>query len=178
MFTRFLRQIYVKFMARGLVVPVVVVTATPRVTPTDIVIVFDMQGQIQSTQEVPHEKLFTATPDPVVQSTPTASPGEPFYASFFYPPYGGTNCDNNYDPPECRYLATGETWQGWVGRALACPFEFPLGTVFRINGDDWVCKDRGGMVNMIGGIPVLEFLAPEMPYGLKWFGIGYYEIVQ
>jgi hypothetical protein len=66
-------------------------------------------------------------------------------------------------------LANGEDYHVWYGRALACPPEYPIGTVFRVYlpvelARDWVCLDRGGAV--VGDI--LDFLLrypDQVPWG-------------
>lgn len=43
-------------------------------------------------------------------------------------------------------MANGQRWQDWVGKAIACPPEFPFETIVMIDGKEWICKDRGGAI--------------------------------
>lgn len=65
-------------------------------------------------------------------------------------------------------MASGERWQEWVGRAAACPPEWPFGTVVALDGREWVCLDRGRRVVFEAGIPWVDLLTPVplYPYGL------------
>jgi hypothetical protein len=46
-------------------------------------------------------------------------------------------------------MASGEPWQEWVDKAIACAPQYPFGTIFVIEGRAWVCKDRGGAIQQI-----------------------------
>lgn len=62
--------------------------------------------------------------------------------SNYYPPWGGVNCNEN-----CDDIATGELWRDFEPNTiLACPSEFPIGTLFDIEGEIWECRDRGGLI--------------------------------
>jgi len=81
--------------------------------------------------------------------------------SHYWPPLGGTNC-GNFKGGECTSkLANGERWQEWVGLAIACPKELEFGTKLRINGREWVCKDRGSKITKDGDTYWVDMLTPE-----------------
>lgn len=90
--------------------------------------------------------------------------------SYYWPPLGGINCDVTPDGmQECEQMATGYYVRDYVGRALACPPEFPDGTQFEILGTLWICLDRGGAItrNEDGSI-WLDLLYPYMPFDIPW----------
>lgn len=135
----------------------------------------------------------TATPAPVPTSIPfpTATPaivviGEGIYIpdkvggvfvppsagsdidiklSWYWPPFGGINCGGN-----CELMANGENWRGYVGRSVACPLEFPFGTIFQVEGAFFMCRDRGGDIKIIDGVAWLDFLYPGSPFPAYGFG--------
>lgn len=119
---------------------------------------------------LPPESSMQATDlDPIettIPSTgPTATPETlQAHLSNYWPPYGDINCDY-----ECAHLANGDRWQKWVGKGLACPLEYPLGTIFVVRGQEWTCIDRGEriVVNTDGTI-WLDLLLPFMPHGVAW----------
>lgn len=86
-------------------------------------------------------------------------------ASYYWPPLGGINCDS-----DCSTMANGESWKPYIGKSLACPVEFPFGTLFKVSGRVWVCKDRGGMILERDGAYWVDFLYPQMPYGGMFYG--------
>lgn len=94
------------------------------------------------------------------------------HLSNYWPPYGDINCDY-----ECAHLANGDRWQKWVGKGLACPLEYPLGTIFVVRGQEWVCIDRGEriVVNSDGTI-WLDLLLPFMPHDLAWGSVFTVEV--
>lgn len=93
-------------------------------------------------------------------------PGQEYTAiiSYYYPPYGGINCAGS-----CDLMANGAYWADWIGRAAACPPEWPFGTAVYIFGRAWLCMDRGGaIVTQDDGRVWLDLLSPVMPYGLPY----------
>jgi hypothetical protein len=94
------------------------------------------------------------------------------HLSNYWPPYGDINCDY-----ECAHLANGDRWQKWVGKGLACPLEYPLGTIFVVRGQEWVCIDRGEriVVNPDGTI-WLDLLMPFMPHDVAWGSVFTVEV--
>ncbi len=121
----------------------------------------------------------TALPLPTLQADATPVPSKTpspemalAHISFYWPPLGDINCDY-----ECEHIANGDVWQKWVGRGVACPTIYPLGTVFVIMGNEWECVDRGEaiVVNRDGSI-WLDLLLPTMPKGVAWGTIEPVEI--
>lgn len=112
-------------------------------------------------------------PTPIVQvvtSTPAGSGAAhtelirvKAHYSWYWPPLAKTEAD-----PEginchgdCIFMASGLKWAEWIGRAVACPPEWPLGMIVSIGVQEWVCLDRGGaIVYGADGIPWIDFLTP------------------
>lgn len=92
--------------------------------------------------------------------------------SHYWPELGGVNCGNFVDGVCVSKMANGQRWQEWVGEAIACPKELPFGTVITIDGRDWTCRDRGGMIKKIGDTYWVDMLIPYtlMPYGSEIVG--------
>jgi len=91
-----------------------------------------------------------------------------FRYSYYYPPLGGVNCrlfENGYCVSS---MASGDPWENYLGLAVACDSEFPLGTRFlvvapeEIKGE-YVCLDRGGGIE---GTDLLDFLSESQK--LPW----------
>jgi hypothetical protein len=100
------------------------------------------------------------TPMPVLQEIQSENL-QSFIYSWYNPALGGVNCFNwSYSLGDCiSNLANGENWRFNYDKAIACPMEYPFGTVVRvvsptILAGDWICKDRGGLIT--GN--VLDFL--------------------
>mgnify|MGYP001128084010 CR=1 FL=1 len=84
--------------------------------------------------------------------------------SHYWPPLGGINCSG-----DCETMASGEKWRQYVGAAVACPDELPLGTVLEtVPGQYWVCKDRGSAIVVDNGAYWIDFLYPAMPNYTYW----------
>lgn len=66
--------------------------------------------------------------------------------SWYWPPLLGPNCARAKNGECVSHMASGEPWENWVDRAVACPKEYPFGTIFIIDGRRWVCMDRGGAI--------------------------------
>ena len=74
---------------------------------------------------------------------------------------------NCFDPLYPYRMAAGHDAREWYGRALACPEEFPIGTMFTIENSRFgladgerVCLDRGGMIVMRpDGTAVVDLLS-------------------
>ena len=65
-------------------------------------------------------------------------------------------------------MASGEKWEDWVGRAAACPREWPFDTEIVLEGQErFLCKDRGGAIKYVDGIPWIDLLVkePPVPFG-------------
>lgn len=108
---------------------------------------------------------------PVVDSFLKDFPNGAYYADGFYswywPPFGGINCDQNPDgSDECTYLANGDRFDFWIDRGCACPAELPFGTRIYIKqtGDTYICVDRGGAIVVDGGAFWIDVLTdkPDM----------------
>ncbi|HVN55223.1 MAG TPA: hypothetical protein VMT46_12895 [Anaerolineaceae bacterium] len=112
-------------------------------------------------------------PTPVPLSQPSPTPEIVLsHLSFYWPPLGNINCDY-----ECEHIANGDVWQKWVGKGVACPTRYPLGTIFVIMGDEWECVDRGeAIVIKKDGSIWLDMLLPAMPKGVAWGAIQPVEI--
>lgn len=96
--------------------------------------------------------------------------------SYYYPPLAylpdpkwRINCDEINGVLECEQMASGYFVVDWMGHALACPGEFPYGTVFEVWGRYYVCLDRGGaIVRNDDGSIWLDLLYSSMPEGHYW----------
>ena len=85
-----------------------------------------------------------------------------------YTPWtGGPNCSNFVNGECVSRMASGERWQDWMERAVACPPEMPFGTRVKAFGTIWTCLDRGGAIQYIDGIPYVDFLTanPQVSFG-------------
>ena len=62
-------------------------------------------------------------------------------------------------------MASGERWQDWIGRAAACPREWPFWTEIVLpGGERFYCLDRGGkIVYGLDGIPFVDLLVQVPP---------------
>jgi len=65
-------------------------------------------------------------------------------------------------------MASGQFWADWIGRAAACPAEYPFFTEIIISGHSWLCLDRGGAIVTTNGIAWIDLLTPIMPYGMPF----------
>ena len=147
--------------------------------------------------------VITATPAPTPTITPTAwyanlyiplvpgiatNPNRTYdelqYAklSYYYPPYAyediayEINCDKVNGVLECEHMASGQLTADYIGEAVACPVEYPFGTVFEIMGGFYTCRDRGGAIVRIDEQTIwLDILYPYMPNGAYW---GQEEVVK
>ncbi|HUD44902.1 MAG TPA: hypothetical protein VMR41_05135 [Patescibacteria group bacterium] len=80
--------------------------------------------------------------------------------SYYYPPLGGANCADFEGGVCLSLLSSGDRWQDWLGRSVACSSEIPLGTKIVIIAPVevrgvYVCNDRGGLIE---GTRYLDFL--------------------
>ena len=66
--------------------------------------------------------------------------------SIYSPWLGGDNCSWFVNGKCTARMASGLHWEPFVGKACACPKEFPFGTVFYITNERWTCLDRGGLI--------------------------------
>ena len=154
-------------------------------TPT-ITIVRTVRPSMQATA--------TITTTPIMPDVPngTETPNyvvEIFYYSYYYPdllaPFdivdgvcvnqeGGkchtVNCwDYNISTERCEStMASGLDWHDYLGQTVACGFEYPLGTVFRVLepeklAGEYICLDRCPACT---GTRQLDFLSPiqQLPW--------------
>jgi len=84
--------------------------------------------------------------------------------SHYWPPLGGTNC-SRYVGGQCiSKMASGEAWQDWVGKAVACPIGYPFWTkIILPGGEEFYCLDRGG--GIVGNWFDLLVEIPPVAYG-------------
>jgi hypothetical protein len=66
-------------------------------------------------------------------------------------------------------MASGELVDNWIGKAAACPAEFPFWTKIVLpGGEEFVCLDRGGAITILpGNVFWVDLLVknPPVPYG-------------
>ena len=85
--------------------------------------------------------------------------------SYYWPPLLGVNCGRVINGECVSRMAGGLRWQDWIGKAVACPPEWPFFTKVLSDGREWVCLDRGGKIRYgDDGIPCLDFLEKQSRY--------------
>jgi hypothetical protein len=91
------------------------------------------------------------------------------HLSHYTPWTGGTNCFRFVNGECISPMANSEDWRKYIGKATACPVEYPFETVFILPGKErFICKDRGGkIVTESDGTIWLDLLveSPPVPYG-------------
>lgn len=140
--------------------------------------------------------VVTATPSPTPEITPTMwfegmyIPDLPGIApapsgdssgstmaklSYYYPPYAylekayEINCDVSGGVLECEHMSNGQEVKYFIGEALACPQEYPFGTVFKVMDGYYTCRDRGGAIGRVDDSTIwLDLLYPYMPNNVNW----------
>ena len=85
--------------------------------------------------------------------------------SRYWPPAGGTNCATFVDGQCISRMANGARWESGVDTACACPPEWPFGTIVELDGQEWVCMDRGGKIRFTEGLTFVDFLTARSAYG-------------
>lgn len=89
-----------------------------------------------------------------VASAPSDIQGkaEIVHVSLYWPPWGGPNCWLFVDDYCQSGMKSGERWEDWTYRAVACPKEWPYGTKVRLvdQGVEFECWDRGGKIKYDG----------------------------
>lgn len=84
--------------------------------------------------------------------------------SHYWPPLGGINCDHTTG--DCLHMADGNQYIDYVGRTVACPSDWPLGSKLLIAGGWYQCRDRGGAIVMApDGAFWVDILYPYNPVG-------------
>lgn len=134
------------------------------------------------------EQLVPVNPDELLKGFPDAGvqaeiPPEAILKlarfSWYWPNLGGTNCSSfsstipeiadNFPYAErsrgwCwSRMSSGEHWEWYVGRAVACPQDWPFYTKVYAFGREWLCLDHGGAIETIGGRSWIDFLTPQPP---------------
>jgi hypothetical protein len=67
--------------------------------------------------------------------------------SHYDPSLLGVNCSNVVNGICVSHMASGKSWEEWMDKAAACPFEWDFGTRFRLpDGRIFECQDRGGAI--------------------------------
>lgn len=125
-------------------------------------------------------QLLKGFPDAGVEmDIPENAVLKPARFSWYWPNLGGTNCSSfsggipswaadfpNADQSNgwCwSSMSNGERWEYFVGRAVACPQEWPFETKVYAFGREWLCKDHGGKIETISGRSWIDFLTPQPP---------------
>ncbi len=127
---------------------------------------------VQANTPIP-TKTLEPTTSPV---GPTAETLETTYEvingkySWYYPPMGGYNCDEVDGKPECEHLANGDLYTSWLDTGIACPVDYPLGSVAYVRELDkfYTCVDRGSLITCDDdNICWFDFLTakPDLDYG-------------
>jgi len=118
--------------------------------------------QVLAAGEEPGRDTTTVTESAVVVAAvpPATTEMIKIRYSYYWPPLGGPNCSNFVGGKCISRMASGEKWEDYVGSAIACPAEIPFGTQIVFDGIVWTCRDRGGKIKYVNGIPWIDFLSP------------------
>jgi len=87
--------------------------------------------------------------------------------SHYDPNLGGTNCASWYDDYCHSKMSNGERWEDYIEKndTIACPKELPFGTIIWIEGNNYVCRDRGGAITITPeGYYWIDILANKVSY--------------
>jgi hypothetical protein len=149
-----------------------VVQVEPEPTPEPV-------EEVAATAPEPEPAVEEVKPEDTVQQEETASAdiesadnqpeGYPIIVkiSHYNPSLGGPNCASFVNGECLSKMSDGERWQDYWGQynTIACPFELPFGTVIRLDGNDFTCRDRGGAIVITGeGYYWIDILAERVPY--------------
>ena len=149
---------------------------TPTITPTKTKFIPILNSTITPTPT----PWFTDMYIPNVPGIAWVPVGEPDLEvdgriSYYYPPYAyqkpeyEINCDKIDGVLECEHMANGQEVKYFIGEAVACPVEFPFGTVVKIWGGYYTCRDRGGaIVKISDNLYWFDVLFPTMPAYKDW----------
>ncbi|MBI4157641.1 hypothetical protein HY502_02230 [Candidatus Woesebacteria bacterium] len=114
----------------------------------------------QAVTRTPFSPLGTLTPTPELETGETIL----VRVSHYWPPLGDVNC-SNFSKGKCiSKMASGERWQEWVGKAIACPPELEFGTQILVGERIWVCLDRGGAIQIEDGAFWIDMLIKKPLY--------------
>lgn len=138
----------------------------------------------------PYPEYVTPTPVYIIGDLGVPDPGvtawEPvtLVLSYYWPPLcigiehddpNAVNCDWYQDAsgkwvPDIDHVSTGEHWAGYVGKWIACPKVWPIGSLVKIDGLIFRCSDGGGaIVQNEDGSYWVDLLYPYLPDGW-WYG--------
>lgn len=73
-------------------------------------------------------------------------------------------------------MSSGERWEDWINKAIACPKEWPFWTKLILpGGEEFICLDRGGAI-VYGSdrVPWIDLLIdgiPPVPFGTYVSGV-------
>ena len=67
-------------------------------------------------------------------------------------------------------MASGLSWQSYIGVAIACPSQLEFGTKIIVFEKTWICYDRGGKIQMENGIYWIDFLSESSPFDNYRYG--------
>lgn len=87
--------------------------------------------------------------------------------SHYNPNLGGTNCARFIGGECLSKLSNGERWQDYwnENNTIACPFELPFGTKIMLDGNEYICRDRGGGIYITPeGYYWIDILAETVSY--------------
>jgi hypothetical protein len=92
--------------------------------------------------------------------------------SHYTPWTGGTNCAVFVNGECISKTSSGERWEDWVEKGVACVGDWEFGTEIIAFGQTWTCIDRGGYITYddwryFDGLPWIDFLTANahLPYG-------------
>lgn len=95
--------------------------------------------------------------------------GEPITVkvSHYTPWTGGVNCARFVNGECLSKMSNGQPWQDWIDKAIACPAEIPFESIIVVDGQEWICKDRGGAIVYTGNAYWIDMLtaSPQYKYG-------------
>ena len=142
-----------------------VVTAMPvnpqRHLPIPVAILVNPQGRISTRPAVTLVPVPTSTPVPVQTDMITVR------YSRYDPALGGPNCSRFVNGVCISNMASGHPWVPYMESACACVPEWPFGTVVILDGKEWTCMDRGGKIQIVNGIPWVDFLTRSPGYSYR-----------
>ncbi len=103
--------------------------------------------------------------------------------SWYWPNLGGTNCSYfgatpawaltefplaNHSSGWClSRMSSGNRWEDYVGRAIACPQSYPFGTKVYAFGREYLCLDHGGGIVSTPDGDWFDFLTPHPQMAYK-----------
>lgn len=88
--------------------------------------------------------------------------------SYYFPAYGGINCDVVDGLPECLHIADGSYYTQGVGTFAACPPEWNFGDYVKVGDLVFECRDRGGAIVKQDDYYWVDILYPYMPSPYVW----------